>query len=367
MYDILIVGAGPAGATLARLLGERYRVLLADRRQLGEPHVEGRPGKTCGGLLAPAAQRELARQGLALPSGVSAGSQLFAVRVADRASKLTQLYQRFYLNVDREAFDRWLVSLVPASVERVWGWSLDRLECEPGATLAHFRTSCRGHASVRARLVVGADGAASIVRRLAFPRAPLPTRYAAIQGAFESAIPAAEYGAFFEPDLTDFYCWSVPKGGVTLIGGAFPIRGSRERYAALVERLRADGACRGRELRREAAMLLRPAGLSELVLARPGVALCGEAAGFVSPSSGEGISYALRSARVLARAAADGLDVHGRYAFAAAPLAAEVLAKAAKGAVIGNGLSRRTLMRLGAGSLGLGLAEGLPLAPPLRA
>ncbi len=34
MYDIAIIGAGPAGATLARLVAGRYRVLLVDKRQL---------------------------------------------------------------------------------------------------------------------------------------------------------------------------------------------------------------------------------------------------------------------------------------------------------------------------------------------
>jgi flavin-dependent dehydrogenase len=37
MYDIAIIGAGPAGATLARLIGHRYRVLLVDKRPLGRP------------------------------------------------------------------------------------------------------------------------------------------------------------------------------------------------------------------------------------------------------------------------------------------------------------------------------------------
>ena len=79
MYDIAIIGAGPAGATLARLVGDRYRTLLVDRRRLGEPPAPGGPSKLCGGLLAPAAQAELARQGLGIPASVIAGPQLFAV------------------------------------------------------------------------------------------------------------------------------------------------------------------------------------------------------------------------------------------------------------------------------------------------
>jgi geranylgeranyl reductase len=32
MYDIVIIGAGPAGANLARLIGNQYKVLLMDKR-----------------------------------------------------------------------------------------------------------------------------------------------------------------------------------------------------------------------------------------------------------------------------------------------------------------------------------------------
>jgi flavin-dependent dehydrogenase len=34
MHDIAIIGAGPAGATLARLIGKQYKVLLVDNALL---------------------------------------------------------------------------------------------------------------------------------------------------------------------------------------------------------------------------------------------------------------------------------------------------------------------------------------------
>ena len=36
IYDVAIIGGGPSGATLARLIGGRYKVLLVDRRNLDE-------------------------------------------------------------------------------------------------------------------------------------------------------------------------------------------------------------------------------------------------------------------------------------------------------------------------------------------
>lgn len=51
MYDVAIVGAGPAGSMLARLIGQRYRVLLIERRPLDGPEKPSL-GKCCGGRLA---------------------------------------------------------------------------------------------------------------------------------------------------------------------------------------------------------------------------------------------------------------------------------------------------------------------------
>ena len=70
MYDVAIVGAGPAGATLARLIGRRYRVLLVDKRRWEGDARTFASDKCCGGLLAPDAQRMLSSLGLGLPRDV---------------------------------------------------------------------------------------------------------------------------------------------------------------------------------------------------------------------------------------------------------------------------------------------------------
>ena len=365
MYDIAIVGAGPAGSTLARLLGDRYRILLADRRRLDLEPAATTLGKPCGGLLAPSAQHELARQGLGVPARVAVGPQLFAVRTVDLAADLHRLYQRFYVNVDREMFDRWLVSLVPGSVETGYGWRLTHLERDTDGSFLRFDTVEGGQAGVRARLVVGADGASSLVRRLAFADTPMPQRYSAIQAQYETSSADASYGAIFDASLTDFYGWTIPKGDTLLIGAAFPAGpGVTTRFDTFVERLRGHDMRFGTRLALSSAMIARPTSLLHLCPGAGGILLAGEAAGFISPSSAEGISYALKSAAALAGALEPGLTGAGaRYRSAAWPLAATVGVKALKSSVIYGAATRRLIMRCGLGAIPEQQnAAGLPAA-----
>lgn len=369
MYDIAIIGAGPAGATLARMLGRQYRVLLVDRRRLDRAPAADGLRKPCGGLLAPAAQRELAREGLGVPARVLAGPQLFAVRTLDLRADLERLYQRFYVNVDREAFDRWLVSLVPDRVETGFGWSLTSLERDVDGTMLRFTTAQNGSASILTRLVVGADGASSLVRRCAFADTPAPHRYSAIQATFDVASADAYYGAFFDADLTDFYGWSIPKGDRLLVGAAFSAgSGVGERFDALVARLRASGVVAGAESSRCGAMVSRPTSLTQLCPGAGGVLLVGEAAGFISPSSAEGISYALRSSAALAGALDSGLQgADARYRTASWPLALKVGAKALKAGAIYAAATRRLVMRSGLGAIPSRYAPaGVPQSLPAR-
>ncbi len=55
-------------------------------------------------------------------------------------------------------------------------------------------------------------------------------------------------------------------------------------------------------IKRNGAYLLRPEKLDQIYLGKANIALIGEAAGWISPSSAEGLSYSFRSAYALANA-----------------------------------------------------------------
>lgn len=310
MFDVIIIGLGPAGSTLARLLAGR-KVLCLDKKT---PHPGGFE-KPCGGLLAPDAQKALARFDLTLPKSVLVDPQLFSVRTLDLAAGLCRHYQRFYVNMDRNKFDRWLASLIPASVEvrqdaRVTGITQDA----DGAFTVAFVQNGRPNAA-RAKRVAGADGADSLVRRTFFPSRKIRS-YVAVQQWFKETHKSPFYSCIFDPKETDCYSWSVSKDGCFIFGGAYPARDCRARFERQKAALEKYGFQFGSPVKTEACRVLRPAGWREFCLGEKGVFLIGEAAGLVSPSSLEGISSAIVSAHRLADALGPEpcADEHRRYA-----------------------------------------------------
>jgi flavin-dependent dehydrogenase len=352
VYDVIIVGAGPGGATLARLLGPGARVLLLERRRAGPAGLL--PAKPCGGLLAPDAQRALSALGLGVPREVLAGPQLFQVRAVDAPSGLERRYPRSYLNVDRARLDAWLLELVPPGVEVRTGCRLRALRTGPGHVEVVFERE-GGLSTARAGLLVGADGALSRVRRDAFPRAPEAPAWLALQEVRDVSGADPWYTAVFDPAITGFYGWTIPKDGRLVVGAALPTGGDAPaRFAALLARLAALGVALGRPLHREGTLVRRPLRARHLVLGGGRVALLGEAAGLVSPSSAEGISFALRSAAALARALEPGLPGwRERYGAATRPLRAHLLLNRLKVPLMYRPWARRLL-----------LASGLRAGPP---
>ena len=292
MYDLVIVGGGPAGASLARLVGGRLKTLVLERRELATPFRRGMLGKCCGGLLAPEAQRALARRNIELPSEVTREPQFKFVRALDLATGAGGVYRRNYLNIDREAFDRHLVSLASAAE---WRFGAEFLSFENG--FASYRDAHGTH-RVECRFLVAADGATSRVRRICQPMAReliAPDRYIAVQELFAPQnIPCFE--AYFDAGLTDFYAWAVPKREGVLFGAALACSAdAQEKFAEFKRRLADHGRDFGAPLHREGALILRPSP-RRFWFGDGNVFAVGEAGGFISSSSAEGLSFALNSA-----------------------------------------------------------------------
>ena len=306
-YDVAIIGAGPAGSTLARLLsGDGARVVLVDGQKESLR-------KTCGGLLAPDAQRTLANFDLTLPKSVLVDPQIFSVKTIDLKTGDIRYYPRHYLNMNRYAFDRWLLSLVPENVEVISGRFLSAEALDGGFSI--YVDTKNGQRLINAGRIVGADGAGSAVRRRFFDFKV--KRYIAIQQWFVSNGENPFYSCIFDPETSESCSWSIHKDGFFIFGGCFTPEGGRAAFEKQKKRLaeKCDFEF-GEPVKTEACLALSPRRMGDFALARDGVYLIGEAAGFISPSSFEGISGAILSASALARAikAGDGdNEVARRY------------------------------------------------------
>jgi flavin-dependent dehydrogenase len=290
MYDIAIIGLGPAGATLARLLDKKYKVIAIDGKNK-------EIGKCCGGLLAPDAQKILAQFDICLPKDVLVNPQIFSVKTIDMNNHIVRYYQRFYLNMDRNKFDNFLISLIADNIEICRDSICKKIEIIDKIYRLTF-TSNGVERTEEAKIIIGADGGNSIVRSTFYKKNK--KIYISIQEWYKDGVNSPFYSCIFDKNITDSYCWTISKDEYLIIGGAFPVKDSNIKFEMLKEKIINSGVSFGDLVKREGCFINLNNGNLNICTGKNGAYLIGEAAGMISPSSLEGISYSMKSAKILA-------------------------------------------------------------------
>lgn len=348
MYDIVIVGAGPAGANLARLVSNKYKVLLIDKRDFENTGTKKHSNKCCGGLLAPDAQKMVAKLNLGIPKDILVDPQLFAVRTIDLSNNLERLYQRFYFNMDRDKFDKWLISLIPSAVEKKFSALFKGYTKIPEGYEVRYVFDGKEE-SIKTKIIVAADGAFSKIRKSICEDKREPKTYIAIQEWFEACADIPYFTAIFDKEITDFYSWIIPKENFLLLGSALkPGKEAKEKFETLKTKLKKLGFNFDKKIKTEGSYIYRPEKLSQFCAGKDAIALIGEAAGAISPSSAEGISYALKSSLYLARELEKGLDGFlDRYKKKVKEIKRNLFFKNLKSPAMYNSALRRLIMKSG--------------------
>lgn len=289
-FDCIVVGAGPAGTTIARQTARGgFKTLLIDKEFL--PRY-----KPCGGAITPALSRFLDIDFSKTVERVATGVTFFS-----RNSRPYTLYpDEMRINmVSRGAFDFLLAgeaihagaylmdATMVRSVEETNGYV--RVTTDKGVTLS-------------GKVVVGADGARSIVARAAGLQRPLCGF--SIEGELYTDDPGIleEYGdrVFFGFGFTEGgYGWVFPKKDHFSVG-VITTRNRLQGMVSIYEQFKAsfDFLKRVTEKIRRGWFIPFNRGSRPLNTRR--ICLAGDAASLVDPFSGEGIYYAIRSGLIAA-------------------------------------------------------------------
>lgn len=302
-FDVIVVGGGPSGSTAAtELARDGLSVMLLDKAGRIKP---------CGGAVPPRLIRDFD-----IPDSQIVAKINSARIISPSGREVDMPVGKGYVGmVDREHFDEWLRNRAAgAGADRRTGHFKSIRRDDDGLVSITYCDKSSGKLGddivVRARAVVGADGARSAVAKQTMPNAERVPCVFAYHEIIES--PEADPESHFIPDTCDvvyngeispdFYGWVFPHGKTTSVGTGSAHKGFSLRGA--VKQLREQSGMVGaKTIRREGA----PIPLKPLKKWDDGknVILAGDAAGVVAPASGEGIYYAMLCGQLSGQAAGE--------------------------------------------------------------
>jgi flavin-dependent dehydrogenase len=314
--DVVIVGAGPAGTTLAAALAKRgIETVVLERA----PAWQWRAG---GVFTSPAAIAALDRVGLPRPVIDRAVRPIPAMRLETPGGAVVRLtYGAETGQPAAVGFDRARLDPALESLAREAGAAIRRGAGVVAVDLDGDRTSTvhLGQERLQARVVVGADGAHSIVARTAGVARPtrLPPRVGLTWHVLDPRRPDGD--GTVTPDarmvvIRDGYVGlaPVPDGRLNIgivLGSSWHADLARDgaetttrRALAMIRPVDDDPVAWADETRCDRIAGAAPLGVRVTRRAGPGWFLVGDAAGFLDPFTGEGLHRALVSTELAAAA-----------------------------------------------------------------
>jgi len=323
MYDVIVVGGGPAGSTLAwKLASKGVKTMVLDAARFPRE-------KVCGDYVEPRGLRILDRMGCL--GTLEADSPLPITHSSTYIDDERRYIGRipFYgihetlpphgYIVPRYLFDSLLLQIAGKA-----GAAIHQETYVTGFTATGSGVEVRARSkgkklAYRGRAVVGADGVNSVIARSAGLLADDPRHVALSQRAYAEGLDGGlgEAAFFFDADFFPGYGWMFPMSRARVNLGVGILKETCQRDGIAVPRLfreffeklkRSHPRCRNLKLcKPPIGGIVKTYGSAGRNYFDRGL-LIGDAGSFVDPMTGEGITPAMESALIAARVILKALD-----------------------------------------------------------
>jgi geranylgeranyl reductase family protein len=296
MHDLLVIGGGPAGSTCARRAAEGgLDVVLIEK----EAHPLNKP---CGGALSPRAVDLL---GFEIKDAIERTFQAAVIHTPTGKKTILTREGLEACLISRSEFDRILLERARrAGVEVIQGTKIVAIEqLRKGIRALSVGDSYKGH------LLVGADGVNGVTSKQLGIRkrwesksvalcinAEFPAKSSDIERAMTTEGHTQNVINLFYGLVDTGYGWCFPKRESLNIGiGCRMDRATnlRDKWDSLIRRIEKSKNIKLEVTKKTSARVPLGGGRGGVIARR--TMLIGDAAGLVSPVSGEGISYAIES------------------------------------------------------------------------
>ncbi|MBC7874802.1 MAG: geranylgeranyl reductase family protein [Ferruginibacter sp.] len=306
--DVLIAGGGPAGSGLAfHLAKQGYKVIVADAETFPRD-------KVCGDGVSPIALAELDSMGITQTRKFARSNEVKEVGLFIKNDKVFVPLSKpdhlpFHARIiPRIELDHWIceaakkAGAVYLESARVVGF-----EILPNVAVAELK---RGQTSfkVKAKILVGADGSSSTISRQLNGRKPCDEfQLLGLRSYYENVNgPTNRVDIYFTEESFPGIFWMFPKGpnganiGMAMVSKTLPSKPSHVKEM-LKQHIQSNKYIRERIGNGEMVGKIQGWPITfynkKSIITGHRIALVGDAAGLINPLSGDGIQYALLSAR----------------------------------------------------------------------
>ena len=301
-YDIVIIGAGPAGSTAAFILADKgFNVLVIDKHKFPRK-------KLCAGLLTWKTIKTLEKifktdlNYLKSQSVINYQSREYAIY--NKKGELIRGKLKFpYHFVDRKIYDKfWLDKAGKAGAKVLTGEKVLSID------IKNSNVKTDKDNIFKANFILGADGVLSRTRNALLKAGFIKNKWSTcLATALEIFIPRQKYSEFSDYPIIYFgyipwgYAWSFPSAENQILGICGLNRKAKGQFKeCFYNFLKNQPVSESKDLNLKGHPL--PYGN---YLTKPGhnnILLIGDACGLADPLLGEGIYYAHKSGQIAARA-----------------------------------------------------------------